>query len=759
MSGRTTDLRRPDGGSERARRQRSVPMLLALLMCVVIGSVLLIPAQASAARYVVENWNPSTGDWHADPSLDFIGWEQFDEDPELLSLHRDGSQGSGLYGHSDLSLLTSNEAVAEWRYTPPGTSTVFKSEYEEATFALAGCLNEGMRLKDGEWEKTVNEGPPFQERHKSYHPTACGAGVVNFPVEGQVIIGNPGPQVFCAEEGEPEPCGLYDSPLENSAAFGIERLGLIQTPFSAYLRGIRVYETSYVKPHFTGATNTIEGWVHTGTGTITPSATESGMGMKTIKLTSLNRNGGTDEKAQSSPCTGTRLARCPATWNKSEPAYSPSFPYSVDELPEGIDHFGVKAVDIVENESLPEGGPDEAVVPPTKVDRTPPANVAATGELAGLANGYINGQGAKTVGVSATDNLSGIRSLSLEDEGRGILATYTPPSCVFTPLREDQCPLQAGETLSVDTGQMPEGANHLRVVAEDLAGNVADGETWTVYLDRTAPSFAMPFEISVVRPPESASPFVLLPDASDPPLADGSPGSGVGSYVYRYSLNGGVFTAWTTSPGPYFEATDGIAGQTIAVEAFATDRVGNQGEVMSASEVIPPEESGPLESEEEQDEEEQEPPEEFIGVMNTTYSYPPSASASAGVSPLVEQPIVCKNFWGWPHPSSHKRTRVNAETRIACEGGPLKGSVRTILYENGRIVRDSGERKFNFLEGFNMHASFANVPCVKGSKWRSFGEIVKIYPPGYTPPEEAENKFSPLRSGPCGGKPSEWHNV
>ena len=117
-------------------------------------------------------------------------------------------------------------ARPEWRWKAPGTSTIFRSEFAPATFNLLGCLNEGMRTADGEWQPTIN-GRPDQPRRESTRPTACGTGVLAPPIaNAQVIIGNPGRQVFCSNTTNV--CDLSGSPLGNSAVFGIQRVGLAQ---------------------------------------------------------------------------------------------------------------------------------------------------------------------------------------------------------------------------------------------------------------------------------------------------------------------------------------------------------------------------------------------------------------------------------------------------------------------------------------------------------------------------------------------------
>jgi hypothetical protein len=55
--------------------------------------------------------------------------------------------------------------------------------------------------------------------------------------------------------------------------------------------------------------------------------------------------------------------------------------------------------------------------------------------------------------------------------------------------------------------------------------------------DILAPSLTAGSTVSVIHPPGISHPYVLLPEATDPPLANSSPGSRVASYTHRYSLD------------------------------------------------------------------------------------------------------------------------------------------------------------------------------------------------------------------------------
>lgn len=73
-------------------------------------------------------------------------------------------------------------------------------------------------------------------------------------------------------------------------------------------------------------------------------------------------------------------------------------------------------------------------------------------------------------------------------------------------------------------------------------------------------------------------------DATDPPLADGTPGSGIASYNYRYELNGATsWSVWQSTVGPLFSIGGTSAGAVVAVQVQAVDGVGNVGSVASGT--------------------------------------------------------------------------------------------------------------------------------------------------------------------------------
>lgn len=64
--------------------------------------------------------------------------------------------------------------------------------------------------------------------------------------------------------------------------------------------------------------------------------------------------------------------------------------------------------------------------------------------------------------------------------------------------------------------------------------------------------------------------------AQDPPLSDGSPGSGIASYEYRYSRPGQPLSAVTTTAEPGFRFPGALVGEFVHVEVTAIDAASNR---------------------------------------------------------------------------------------------------------------------------------------------------------------------------------------
>ena len=264
----------------------------------------------------------------------------------------------------------------------------------------------------------------------------------------------------------------------------------------------------------------------------------------------------------------------------------------------------------------------------------------------------------------------------------------------------------------------------------------------TEVADLRPPRFVEPFEAVAVRLPENTSTAVLFTEANDPPLADNRPGSGVAKYSYRYSLNSGPMSDWLATETPDFLISEASEGQTVAVEVYVSDRVGNRSQAISASTVIPPETYNPPES--------AEPLEEDNGVGGTgqAFTFLPEDESEGNFNLQAKlPPIRCNMSVGDPHLSKHSGyTRVNAVVTTECKPGVGVGATRALLFFNHQAtpVGDSGTE---FFYGTKQKSS-ANSLCKSGT-YRSWGTAFVKPPPGYGPPEQKVALFGNTRGIRC----------
>lgn len=133
--------------------------------------------------------------------------------------------------------------------------------------------------------------------------------------------------------------------------------------------------------------------------------------------------------------------------------------------------------------------------------------------------------------------------------------------------------------MTFDAAGLPEDADTFRQATTDYAGNVKRSADWIVKVDRT--------------PPEDPSAFLGDFDeetgegdvdwlAQDPILADGTPGSGIVTYEYRYSRPGQQLSVVHTSSEPGFRFPSAVVGELVHVEVTAGDAVGNRSATVAA---------------------------------------------------------------------------------------------------------------------------------------------------------------------------------
>lgn len=210
--------------------------------------------------------------------------------------------------------------------------------------------------------------------------------------------------------------------------------------------------------------------------------------------------------------------------------------------------------------------------------------------------------------------------------------------------------------------------------------------------DIEGPRFPAPFQVSAVTVPNplAAGPVarttVFFPEATDPALTSGHAGTGTNTYTYRYALNEGSFGKWRDTSQPGFTIAEVAEEAKITIQAYATDRVGNQGAIQTDTVIAPAAIVVPEESAEEIFDEEA----GKTGVEFGVEEHSAGESASAGaLSPLAEEEpkiTICGGGFDYIHESHHERKlhgrrRVNVEAEFHCNGnlGILKGEAVLIL--------------------------------------------------------------------------------
>jgi YD repeat-containing protein len=98
------------------------------------------------------------------------------------------------------------------------------------------------------------------------------------------------------------------------------------------------------------------------------------------------------------------------------------------------------------------------------------------------------------------------------------------------------------------------------------------------------------FEVSAYDESATSPTVFYFSEAEDPLLPDGSPGPGVATYSYRYSVNGGPFSSWAQTEFAEAETPHIPVGATVAIQVYAVDNAGNVSQVVAASTAVAEEE-------------------------------------------------------------------------------------------------------------------------------------------------------------------------
>jgi YD repeat-containing protein len=197
-----------------------------------------------------------------------------------------------------------------------------------------------------------------------------------------------------------------------------------------------------------------------------------------------------------------------------------------------------------------------------------------------LAGGYVDGQGTTSVTLASTDpaapngTVSGVRRMALERDG-STQPVAAETTCSVTTNPPSSCPATVNQTLSIGESALTEGAHTFRQVTQDLAGHTSTSMAWTVGVDRTPPGQASAF-VGYFDETTNVADIEWDP-AVDQPAADGTPGSGVASYTYRWRHDSGVWSGWISTISPGTDLPSSAVGDEFDIEVQAYDAVGNLG--------------------------------------------------------------------------------------------------------------------------------------------------------------------------------------
>jgi YD repeat-containing protein len=214
-------------------------------------------------------------------------------------------------------------------------------------------------------------------------------------------------------------------------------------------------------------------------------------------------------------------------------------------------------------------------------DTDNPTTATPSGEWYDLHDQYTRGTGTHSVTIAGADAGAGVKKLSLE-RGSGAEIAATTLACDPRDAQNPTaCPHTASGTASFDPSAIAEGAQTFRAAATDYAANHVATASWVVNIDRTAPGLASGFTAYYDATNQQADIMWSPPD--DPQLVDGTPGSGIGDFTYRYREGTGAWSAWTDNGGASsIVVPSNHAADEFDVEVQTADAVGNVGAIASA---------------------------------------------------------------------------------------------------------------------------------------------------------------------------------
>lgn len=239
--------------------------------------------------------------------------------------------------------------------------------------------------------------------------------------------------------------------------------------------------------------------------------------------------------------------------------------------------FAVVAVDKMGNRSI------ESVNNVQVRGKTP--KIAIEGELGLLDEKYTRGLSPVDAHLVSSDDEAGVNDVTLADRG-GVFSETVVAPCVSAGHRfaesKRECPKSFLRTVSVPLPAFPEGAHPFDATARDRVSNPSIS-TVTPYIDRTAPAPPSSVSADFQYDPDAGlpNPATLIWQLSvDPPLPDGTPGSGWLRDEVRWSLDGSAYNEWrVNATGSVLVDDDAYPDEQISLQIRSIDAVGNVSDI------------------------------------------------------------------------------------------------------------------------------------------------------------------------------------
>jgi hypothetical protein len=367
--------------------------------------------------------------------------------------------------------------------------------------------------------------------------------------------------------------GTYTPGNRNSdavyAAFGLSSSGATTNTVRSQWREIMsdgvIVSLTDPENAFVNAAVPASRWTKTSTLPVDILASDAGLGVKQIQVKEGSSSAGTPVGPG---CTGLYPNKCPTS-------YGPSYTLPLGATTQGLRTFAATADDPMPGHTSP------AVAFTAGLDVAAPTIGTLTGSLYGSrATSFadtrairipLTGEGSV---ATPSNRRSGVHRIRLIVDGDNVVSQRDFPQ------KDSFVPEAGGDDniLSINAAELTPGTHTVQVDVGDWAENtrLAPSFTITTTADVTAPGVAS--DLQAVRDAATGATTVSWAAASDNGLPDGTRASGVDTYLYRYRIGSGTYTAWATTTTNAMFALSGVSvGQALSVDVQARDRAGNVG--------------------------------------------------------------------------------------------------------------------------------------------------------------------------------------